>query len=206
MIVFLDLDRTIFNTNLFFADIMQATEDLYGAKQRAVIQAKLDETYRQTGAASLLGAGMTTQDLNATAARVEDTVIKNQPRRYWYDDVSGFLKRLKQNGQMAMVLTSGRKTTQELKLRLAGLNLKYIVVSEPQKSHWIADNYLFGEEYIVDGCKYSHLELYDDSISNFDAFDTLPNAKGYLVLRGDNIKPAPKVVPKSVVLVKTLDQ
>ena len=143
-VVFLDLDRTIFNTNLFFEDILQAMEDVYGKEYRSAIKARLDETYRQTGAASLVSAGVTAQELERLAERAEQTVIQQNPHRYWYEDVADFLEKLLALGKTAIILTSGRGTTQQLKLRLANFELPSVIVDQPQKSRWIADNYLIG--------------------------------------------------------------
>lgn len=59
---------------------------------------------------------------------------------------------------------------------------------------------------MVGGDRYDALELYDDTISNFDAFEQLPNAKGFLVLREDNKKPVPAAMPEHTQLVREMIQ
>lgn len=170
--ILLDLDRTIFNTNWFWEDVFTAVEKLYGHANFIKFQAACDVTYRKYGAARLdVAARKIAADPEAIFERLE--------RNYLYPDAAKFIAAHRD----IFLLSMGEDFSQNFKLRLVGLKLPIFVISKHQKSKWIYRHCLKNGHYEIAGQTFHKLVLCDDKPSNFDAFEKLPNAQGFLVNR-----------------------
>lgn len=124
-----------------------------------------------------------------------------------FQDVLPWLANLDKNQYQAIIFTHGDEDFQQRKIRATELNLPVICVDSDNKTELIS-GWWRGDHYLVDDQKFARIMLVDDKAKNFDGFDKLPGARGFLMQRGIGHR-VPQVVaklPKNVSVISSLDQ
>jgi hypothetical protein len=121
-----------------------------------------------------------------------------------YADALDFIEHVNNPKQIALaILTFGHRKFQEAKVVASRLNLPAICTENGNKTDVIRE-WWNGDAYVIDGKKYRELVLVDDKIHNFDGFENLPQASGYLIVR-EGRKDVPDL-PANVTTISSFDE
>jgi len=170
--ILLDLDKTILDTIRFYDNYFDTVEQLYGKDKLAIFKQVCDETYSLQGTARLdLAIESIGGDINLVA--------KNLNNDYLFPDAKEFIN----NNQNLFILSMGEAKSQGLKMKVSGLDIPILLVTQHRKAKWIKENLLVGKKYLINGKKFDSIIFCDDREENFVGFDALTNAKGYIINR-----------------------
>jgi hypothetical protein len=120
-----------------------------------------------------------------------------------FPDTMKFLNELPKD-VAPIILSFGHHEYQSAKIEASGLELPVIYTENTCKADLI-DSWRHGDHYEINGQRFSQVLLVDDREHNFDGFDKLPNARGFLIQRKAGDKIVAKL-PKNVSVISSLDQ
>ena len=138
MLVAIDLDRTLFDTDSFFEDLSEHAANIVGVTKQTFIDNSAN--FYKTLYPNLTNYNLLDQ-LSSYGFYEHDLIIgglteklKNQARQYLYADVGRFLMQLKDMKLDAIVLSYGVEQYQRLKIALCPEleSLNAVIVLEPK--------------------------------------------------------------------------
>jgi hypothetical protein len=197
-IVLLDFDKTILNT----IEFIKIQREFWRTDLSPETNAKLSEHIEafEDGKYKVFRAYDHVTDHEWLLAQRH---MKKCVPKLLYADALDFIERVDTNKVALAILTFGDHRFQGAKVIASGLNLPAICTENDSKANVIRE-WWNGETYIVGGKEYDELVLVDDRMHNFDGFESLPRASGYLIARQGREK-APDL-PTNVSVIGNFDE